>query len=181
MNLHLEEDYPLTGEITSFEAYMFMTTKKFMGKHSKFPHKNFFVCHRDNIDEYVLDDLQSRKDGMHNFNVYLTQHLGHFPKAEELGSFIAYLEGDRSATEDEEAYFNAYKFLCVMVSIFCNSGNRVVGLVPHFYQGENRPHIHFLYQKAKGEKSILQRFLRAMMEEQDTVQETITEKIYEDK
>ena len=80
MYLRLQEDYPLKGEITPFEAYMFMTTNKFIVQHSKIPHENFFVCHDDQTDEYLLDDLRSRKDGLHNFNVYMTQHFGHFPK-----------------------------------------------------------------------------------------------------
>lgn len=41
MYLRLQEDYPLKGEITPFEAYMFMTTNKFIVQHSKISHENF--------------------------------------------------------------------------------------------------------------------------------------------
>lgn len=180
MDIRMQEDYPLKGEITSFEAYMFMTTKKFINKHAKFPHENFFVCHGESTDEYSLGDLQSRKDGQHNFNVYLTQHLGHFPKAEDLGCFIAYMKGDKSVEEDERAYFNAYNFLSSMVSLFCEVGNRVVSFVPHFHQGDNCPHVHFLYQRSKVEENILQRCLTAMMENDFTDQKFITEQKEED-
>lgn len=165
MYLRLQEDYPLKGEITPFEAYMFMTTNKFIVQHSKISHENFFVCHDNQTDEYLLDDLRSRKDGLHNFNVYMTQHLGHFPKAEELGCFIAYIDGDKSIEEDEHTYFHAYNWIAAMVSVFCEVGNRVAAFVPHFYQGDNCPHVHFLYQIEEGEESILQRSIITMMDE----------------
>lgn len=95
----------------------------------------------------------------------MTQHLGHFPKAEELGCFIAYIDGDKSIEEDEHTYFHAYNWIAAMVSVFCEVGNRVVAFVPHFYQGDNCPHVHFLYQREEGEESILQRSIITMMDE----------------
>ena len=43
MHITLREDYPLKGDITKFETYMFMTTKKFIEEHSEFPHEKFYV------------------------------------------------------------------------------------------------------------------------------------------
>lgn len=167
MHITLREDYPLKGDITKFETYMFMTTKKFIEEHSEFPHEKFYVCHGADNEQYSLDDLVSRKDAQHNFNVYMTQHLGHFPKAEELGCFITYLEADGPKEDDDSYYFFTYEYLASMVMAFCEVGNRVVGFIPHFHQGNNCPHIHFLYQRGKDESNFLQSCLSAMMDNQE--------------
>lgn len=179
MNIRLQEDYPLKGDITFFEAYMFMTTKKFIVEHTMFPHHNFYVCHGEETDRYSLDDLVSRKDALHNFNVYMTQQLGHFPKVDNVGCFIAYLEAGSPGEDDDRYYFNVYEYLSEMVSAFFGTANRVVCFVPHFHQGENCPHVHFLYQKANGEHNILQDCLSAMMDNQDSRPESLTEQTNE--
>ena len=179
MNVRLQEDYPLTGDITSFEAYMFVTTNKFIGEHTNIPHENFYVCHGDDTDNYILDDLVSRKDALHNLNVYMTQKLGHFPKAEDLGCFIAYLEAGTPEEDDDSTYFLAYNYFAELVNAFCSVSSRVVGFVPHFHQGNNCPHVHFLYQKEKGEDSILQKYLTVMMDNQDEQPKSITKQTNE--
>lgn len=167
MKIHLQDDYPLQGDITQFEASMFMTTKKVIGEHSSFPSADFYVCHGEECDKYVVDDLASRKDALHNFNVYMTQHRGHFPKAEDLGCFITYLEASSSHEDNDDHYFFAYEYIASMVRAFCKAGNRVVGFVPHLYQNDHCPHIHFLYHRGTDESNILQSYLSVKMDNQE--------------
>jgi hypothetical protein len=164
MELELRDDYALQGDVTDFEAYMFITSKKFMSEHEELPHCNINVFHGTDTDSYLLGELKERKDALHNFNVYLTQSLGHFPKASELGCFIMYMSAEYQEEDADRVYIPVYDKIAEIAYNFCKEQGRIIAMVPHLHQGNNMPHAHILYQRDGKKHNELQDYIRQKLQ-----------------
>lgn len=158
MELQIQKDYPLNGVLTGFEPYIFITTKKFIAQHEKFDKLYINVCSGENKDTYLLGDLQSRKDALHNFNVYMINAVGHFPKVSDVSCFMMYLRAENKEEDIDECYGSVYDTISLLAELFCKERNCVLAMVPHFHQGREMPHIHFLYSR-KGKGNQFQEFI----------------------
>lgn len=162
MTIDYQPDYTLTGDVSVFEAYMFMTTARFIAGHDAGEFTTGLhipVLRGTDSDEYAVAVLQQRKDALHNFNVYMTAAVGRFPRAEDLGCFIMYLRAATRREERDDRYADTFAYVLGAARSWCSQENRVLAMVPHLHQGKEMPHIHFLYQRKARERNAFQRFL----------------------
>lgn len=152
MKLQIQKSSLSNGILTSYEAYMFITTNKIITLHDKFDRLYINVYFGDNKDIYLLGDLQSRKDALHNFNVYMTNAVGHFPKISDVSSFTVYLSAESKEEDAAECYNRVYDTASLLAELICKETNSVLAMVPHFHQRGEMPHIHILYSRKGKQK-----------------------------
>lgn len=160
MGIEIRPDYPLKGELANFEAYMFITTNKFIGQHEQLPETEIMVMDGERSEGYNLQHVRQRKDALHNFNVYITRRMGHYPKAREVSCFILYFDPDNLGEDNDESYLSVYLTIRKMAAEYCKERGVAMAMVPHFHQGDNMPHLHILYQRNGNKDSEFQKYIQ---------------------
>lgn len=160
MKIELRQSYPPKGDLSNFEAYMFITTNKFISQHDELPQTEIMVMNCDRAEGYNLQYIRQRKDALHNFNVYLTRNIGHYPKAGELSFFILYIDTDSKYEDNDADQLNVYHTVRKMAADYCKDQKVVMALVPHFHQVGHLPHIHFLYYCNQNKNSEFQKYIK---------------------
>ena len=181
--LSIGDDYPLTGVLTYFEAYMFVTTPKHMAEHR-------FIASNgvERLDGcvHVVDgimgdnmsmnpaalakatgsfamrnpDLPCRKALLSLFNsIGVRRGLGN-PKP---GGFSCVLIDfrDPSGLYDPAAIRATADRICRLFAEWCAANDRAGAIAQHLAQGNRLPHVHALYQRGKGKHEEFQDWLRA--------------------
>lgn len=70
INILLNNDYPLKGNLNYFEAYMFATTERHIAKHYIMKGNiHLFDGSKDEEKIYSMDELETRKKALKEFNV----------------------------------------------------------------------------------------------------------------
>ena len=70
INILLNNDYPLKGNLNYFEAYMFATTERHIAKHYIMKGNiHLFDGSKDEEKIYSMDELETRKKALKEFNM----------------------------------------------------------------------------------------------------------------
>lgn len=159
MNINIYPDHPLRERISSFESYMFITERRFMGKHNAFPSHTLCVCDGNTKQDFLFNKLSERIAAKTYFESCMKKRTNHLPKGTDVGCFILYLESDSEEEDNDDFFYDVFCQLANVVAKFCKENDRVAAMVPHFHQGEDREHIHFLYQRSADEHDMLQDYI----------------------
>lgn len=185
--LNYGEDYPLAGDVTNFEAYMFVTTAKHMASH-----RLVKVGREQCLDGtvYVIDGkekengetltqmlasekgsiisvrpgLQSRKDMQSLFNKILVRRGVSFPDPNDLSCVLVDLV-EEAGEYDPDEYTDVANAVCKKFVQWCRENDRAGSAVQYLEQGNRPPHIHFLYQRSKGRHGEFQVWLDKELEQ----------------
>lgn len=159
IELVMGNDYPLDGSITGFEAYMFITTPKFISEHSNVTDGVVIDGAKGVVSEKGWDNLDTRKKMLTLFNNKLKTRITNFPK----GAMVSCLLIDLDITEDttDEEINEHIEIITNAFIEWCTENDRAGACVPHLYQGNRLPHLHFLYNRGRGKHDEFQKYLYA--------------------
>lgn len=157
--LNYGDDYPLNGVITAFEAYMFITTDKFIRQHEDtFPCSIIMVDGKSGRNEVKMQDLKDRKAALTAFNKMASARIPSIPKPTGLSCVLVDL-----TTESEDYQMPEMEEACTelsgMFARWCEENDRVGVIVPHMLQDGRWPHVHILYQRGRGKHNEFQDWL----------------------
>ena len=156
ISLIIGQDYPLTGPITYFEAYMFVTTAKYINEHGVVYNGTVVDGSNGVIPTGSFVILQNRKDAVTLFNNALKPVLKNFPNANMVSCVLIDFDGD---IDDMQEVMKVTGLLERLFVGWCRANNRVGACVPHLDQDNRAPHMHFLYTKVRGKSSEFQDYL----------------------
>lgn len=165
MNIILHSDHRLRDRITAFESYMFITERRFTAQHDAFPSNTFPVFDGSTRKDFHLDGLPERRSAQTYFDSCMRRRTGHLPKGTDVGCFLLYLEAESPEENDEEYFHDVFCQFSEVVAKFCKDTDMVAVMVPHFHQGENMAHIHFLYQRRPDEHDVFQDYITQELSE----------------
>ena len=138
INILLNNDYPLKGNLNYFEAYMFATTERHYNKHYIMKGNiHLFDGTKDEEKIFSMVELDNRKKALKEFNV-----------------------SNKEDFEDEDNNYNIdevdeiYKLILSEYSKFLKENKRKGALVPHFFQHDRIPHLHLIYQKQESNEFV---------------------------
>ena len=162
VTLSVGSDYELTGVVTNFEAYMFITTPKFIAEHPIMVPGELVIVdgNRGHIIKplAVLDD---RKASLTKFNQLAKAKIPSMPAAKGLScvliDFMPVDEHGPGCTAAE--YATAYQELKRAFLKYMKDNDRVAVMVQHWRQGRRYPHVHILYQRTLGKHDEFQTWL----------------------
>lgn len=157
--LQCGEDYPLDGNITFFEAYMFVTTDKFLTEHGDVENGVVVAGNTGCVSFGDWSDLGIRKKMLSLFNQNLKQVISNFPSPDKVSCTMIEFDGDIG---DMNAVMNTVQQLQDIFVQWCIAENRVGACVPHVYQLNRVPHVHLLYQRANGKHDEFQTYLMSL-------------------
>lgn len=158
IGLNIEDDYPLTGCITNFEAYCFATTPKHYSAHSDFVDGVVVDGKHGVISVLGWDDLTVRKAMLTLFNDKSKQVVTNFPKPSWVSSVMIDVIGDAKTSDDE--YLMMIELVKELFVKWCVDNNRVGACCVHMWQGRRYPHLHILYVRGRGKHNEFQDWLR---------------------
>lgn len=135
--------------IKGFECYMFSTMKKFFNKHTKFEGGLYIVDGRYTIiKEYDITNRNVRSQATREYNILNKEIFGEdWDNTDNYSSALIYLineEENGDITNYDEEYDALSLFLNAFID-FLEETQRVGAIISHFHQGDNCPHLHFLY------------------------------------
>lgn len=154
-------DYPLSGAITNFEAYMFSTTPKHIAEHASFDEEMVLINKDMDMEIIAMDDLAERKRGLTQFNNWLKAQVSSFPKPTGVSCLLIDFMMPESSWSDDKINQAYAELKSEFISWMVNN-NRVAAMVQHFYQGKRYPHVHILYQRTRGAHDEFQRYLASV-------------------
>lgn len=160
IGLSIEDDYPLTGCITYFEAYCFATTPKHYSEHSDFADGVVVDGKRGIISVSGWNDLTVRKKMLTLFNDKLKQVVTNFPKPSWVSAAMIDLIGDAETSDDE--YLMMIESLKGLFVKWCVENDRIGACCVHMWQGSRYPHVHILYPRGRGKHNEFQDWLRTL-------------------
>lgn len=156
ISLMIGQDYPLTGPITYFEAYMFVTTTKHINEHGVVYDGVVVDGNKGVLPTGSFVVLQNRKNAVTLFNNALKSVLKNFPNANMVSCVLIDFDGD---INDMQEVIKVTEMLKRLFVEWCQVNNRVGACVPHLDQNKRAPHMHFLYTKVRGKSSEFQDYL----------------------
>ena len=155
INITVGKDYPLSGVITNFEAYMFITVQKFIIDHHKIEGEITTVMHDGSVHIESMSNLNDRKAALTAFNKTASAYIPSFPKPNNLSCCIIEFEIDGVTDDVNELYMGIRQtFIDWLVE-----NNRVGVMVQHFYQKNRSPHLHILYERGNRKHDEFQTYL----------------------
>ena len=149
-------DYPLTGTITNFEAYMFITTDKHIVKHTDFNEEIVIVDGSRSYKIIDMNQLTDRKSALSLFNQLAKAQGIDIPKPSQLSCVVIDFACDDDCEYSD--FDNVYDKVKNEFIRFMTDNNRVGVMVQHFYQNERYPHVHMLYQRRRGQHDEFQTY-----------------------
>lgn len=152
-------DYPLGENLSSFEAYLFITREGFIRLHHHIPDYKFNILIRNEILQYEFSSIDDRKKALYLFIGRMKDITGREPRGEDVSTFILYLKAESTFEYDISGFFNVYNQIADIVSKFCTEQERLIAMLPHFTQRNSVPHIHFLCQRKDGDSNVLQKYI----------------------
>lgn len=158
MDVIIAPDYPLNGDITHFEAYMFSTTERHMAAQTFHKEEIIIVEGKGKASRYSMEQLDNRRKAKRIFNKCAKERIEGFPLPDNIGCCLIDFSDDEPFDESE------YKHLRAEIAIWAMENDRVLALAPHFGQANRPPHLHILYQRAQGKHDELQDYLLAQGE-----------------
>ena len=126
INILLNNDYPLKGNLNYFEAYMFATTERHYNKH------------------YIMKGNIHLFDGTKDEDNFSPEHYSVV--------LIDFEDEDNNYNIDEVD--EIYKLILSEYSKFLKENKRKGALVPHFFQHDRIPHLHLIYQKQESNEFV---------------------------
>lgn len=160
MQVELGEDYPLSGSVTAFEAYMFVTVEKWVSQHEDVENGIVVLGKEGAVPEEDWSDLAVRKKMLKTFNTALKPLMPKFPNPSRLSCCLIELGPNDATIEDVR------KTVSEIQSVFrdwCIQNNRVGACVPHLWQrkgdGMRTYHLHVLYFRLRGQHNEFQTYL----------------------
>ena len=155
ITLNLNDNYPLDGVITCFEAYMFSTTQEHISEHISFDESIVIVDGNRSTNIISMNELNDRKNALTQFNKLAKQKIPSMPKSTGLSCcMIDFIDEDN--VYDKTEINAAYGRLEELFIKWCHDNDRVGAMVQHFYQGNRVPHVHMLYQRGRGKHNEFQ-------------------------
>ena len=128
INITVGKDYPLSGVITNFEAYMFITVQKFIIDHHKIEGEITTVMHDGFVHIASMSNLNDRKAALTAFNKTASVHIPSFPKPTGLSCCMIEFDTDGVTDDVNELYMEIRQtFIDWLVE-----NNRVGVMVQHF-------------------------------------------------
>ena len=152
-------DYSLGENLSSFEAYLFITREGFIRLHHHIPDYKFNILIRNEILQYEFSSIDDRKKALYLFIDRMKDITGREPRGEDVSTFILYLKAESTFEYDIAGFFNVYNQIADIVSKFCTEQERLIAMLPHFTQRNSVPHIHFLCQRKDGDSNVLQKYI----------------------
>lgn len=158
VNVQINEDYPLTGVVTHFEAYMFATVDRYLKEHKQ-PLSGEIVIVDGNrgVDTTPMADLNDRSRCLTQFNRLAKAKIPAVPKPTGLSCCMIDLVGDKACTDAD--CDDVYRQLKEFFIDFMQKNDRVAVMVQHWAQGSRYPHVHMLYQRKRGKHDEFQDWL----------------------
>ena len=160
----IEDDYPLKGSITNFEAYMFITTPKYIAQHiAPIPGELIFVDGNRSNRIVRMADLNDRKAWLTKFNHAAKAQIPSIPKPSGLSCcMIDFMPMDKNGPDGSDFdYHVSYIGLRSAFMDYMRDNDRIAVLVQHWAQKQRYQHVHILYQRKRGQHSEFQTWLRA--------------------
>lgn len=150
LSISIGADYKLDGNVTYFEAYMFMTTPKHIKEHYQpMEGESVIVNGNKQIVMNPLYDLDIRKQSLDMFNNWVKSRIATFPAPDGLSCcMIDFMPSDEYGPDcTMQEYQMGYERLKKLYMKFMVTHNRVAAMVQHWCQGRRYPHVHILYEK----------------------------------
>lgn len=163
MEFDIGHDYPMSGNILYFEAYMFATTARQMAKQASFD--DFHIYETDGsqrIHRMSVTDQNERKSLVDSYNDMLHHHgKSALKDGSVIPSFIVYMTPDGS--DDMDSFNEAWGMLVDTLDAWTSVTGRCAAMTAHYHQVKDGqlqlPHVHILYEKQTGVRDELQQFL----------------------
>ena len=152
INILLNNDYPLKGNLNYFEAYMFATTERHYNKHYIMKGNiHLFDGTKDEEKIFSMVELDNRKKALKEFNVSNKEDFeDNFSPEHYSVVLIDFEDEDYNIDEVDEIY----KLILSEYSKFLKENKRKGALVPHFFQHDRIPHLHLIYQKQESNEFV---------------------------
>ena len=149
INILLNNDYPLKGNLNYFEAYMFATTERHYNKHYIMKGNiHLFDGTKDEEKIFSMVELDNRKKALKEFNVSNKEDFeDNFSPEHYSVVLIDFEDEDNNYNIDEVD--EIYKLILSEYSKFLKENKRKGALVPHFFQHDRIPHLHLIYQNKR--------------------------------
>lgn len=152
----VNEDYPLSGNINGFFAYMLSTTETQAKKQLGFNNNHITVIAKCETTDFNPEDMRDRESAKQAFLDALKEV--HSPADANHPEMLSCALVDMTSINPSEAY-RAIGLILLLYEMWCRSECRVGIAVSHFDQEGRCPHIHFLYERKEGQHSEFQVWL----------------------
>lgn len=154
INILLNNDYPLKGNLNYFEAYMFATTERHYNKHYIMKGNiHLFDGTKDEEKIFSMVGLDNRKKALKEFNDSNKEDFeDNFSPEHYSVVLIDFEDEDNNYNIDEVD--EIYKLILSEYSKFLKENKRKGALVPHFFQHDRIPHLHIIYQKQESNEFV---------------------------
>ncbi len=156
INFDIYPDYPLNGSITGFEAYMFVTTPKFISQHKAIDQGIVIDGVKGAFPPIDWSETAERKTMLTKFNNTLKEHITNFPKPTQVACAMIDFETNGAGSKEIK---DAANDLMDIFKTWCIDNNRAGACVLHSKQAGRPLHAHLLYNKKRGEHDVFQRYL----------------------
>lgn len=178
-------DYPLSGVMTNFEVYMFVTKDRFIEEHRMLEGgrldgriyvvdgESRIVSNRQNsilgseAGSFCVEypDVDRRSYLMRFFNaVGSRKGLGN-PSSKRYSCAMVDLE-DTLRMYRAADYVPSAHALCDVFLKWCLDNHRVGACVEHLEQGSRYPHVHFLYERGNRQHEEFQKWLAVRLDKE---------------
>ena len=159
-NISLQDDYPLSSDISNFLDYMFATKAKHIKRHVSFDNFHIALCTGiDSTTMYAVCEQDTRESAEMLFSEILKSHKI-YPKRDgyRISCFMSNIDFGVMYPTSEQ-YLNAFDRLATACMDWAVSENRVLAVVSHFDQNLangklEMPHIHVLYERKKDHNAL---------------------------
>lgn len=168
--LSFGEDYPLSKNLYSFEAYQFVTTPKFIAEHP--------LLEKEGIEMALFRDggicidggmtLKERKNMLTDANRLMKEHgIAPDSNGNKVGCFLCDFLCSEPEPGPEDPGFSEYCSILrneiwynlILAIADWTLPDRWAVMTGHFFQNDRPAHIHVLYDKKRGRKDELQNYL----------------------
>lgn len=146
VELNIGDNYKLDGVITYFEAYMFVTTPKWIAEHTDVADGCVVDPDGNILPSGDWSDLAVRKKMLTAFNNVLKPQIFNFPKPDRVACIM--IELFPNDISDDEMW----AAICGIQEHFvewCKANHRAGAFVPHIYQKDRVWHVHILHTMGK--------------------------------
>ena len=158
VTLRYGADYPLSGILNHFEAYMFLTTPKHYEEHDSFDEEIVLVDGNRDVLYFRMEDLEERKIALKTFNNMLKKKYSDFNSPSHVSCLMIEFMMPEDEWDDNEIN-ESYEELKNILIMWAQNNDRIAAMTQHFYQGRRYPHVHILYQRAPRKHNEFQDYL----------------------
>lgn len=162
VSLQMGDDYPLSGCVTYFEPYMFVTSDKWISEHDGVYDGIVVNGSQGIVSVNDWSDVSTRKQMVTKFNSCLKSVID-FPKTNMMSCVLIDIITPDDVVYDDNVMTQLIEIVDELKDIFadwCIRENRVGALVPHVWQDNRYVHVHILYNRKRGEHEEFQNYLR---------------------